>query len=108
MKAERKAEEKPNNESVKLVYAKGYNTRICINLRKDNVSGSYYYRVLTRKLTDKKTRHIQETDIIYSVETFTVLMQIGFSQFLNDSFISNKVLNRELAKIKPYKALKDK
>lgn len=92
------------DKTIKAVILKGTNTRISVILKYSELSKSHYYLVITRKLTDFKMRQINKTESIFSVETFSALFSIGYSEFVENPLISNKVLNREIANIKPFKA----
>lgn len=89
---------------IKAVTLKGENTRISIILKYSELSNQHYYLVITRKLTDFKNRQINKTESIFSVSTFSALFSVGVSEFVENPLISNKVLNREIAMIKPFKA----
>ena len=89
---------------IKAVMLKGNNTRISVILKYNQESDRHYYLVTTRKLTDIKKRQINKTESVFSVETFSALFSVGFSEFVENPLVVNKVLNRELANIKPFKA----
>jgi len=86
---------------LKHYLAKGNNRRIVCILVDCPVNGKYF-RVKTKRLIDFKQRKISETDNIYSVETFAVMFGM-FDKMLNDSEVKNKLILKELNKIKPYK-----
>lgn len=88
---------------IKVSSLRGKNTRISIVLKYNKESDAHYYLVQSRRLTNIKLRQINKVETVYSVETFTVLMEVGFVEFLNDPLIRNKVLHREISKIDPFK-----
>jgi hypothetical protein len=87
---------------LKYVSLKGNNKRIKVGLLEND--GDLVFIQETRTLTDFKTRTIVRTNNIYSVETFAVLFDV-FSSFMQNSEIKNKILHKELSKIKKFKGI---
>jgi len=83
---------------LKHISVKGNNKRIKVGLFLNKKENNHFFIQSTRTLIDRKKRNILSTQNIYSVETFAVLNDV-FSRFLNDSEISNKILNVELSKV---------
>lgn len=82
---------------LKQVVAKGKNVRIIIELHENyNKKG---FLVHTKRLIDFNKRKIVTSTVSYSIETFLALVEISNALFLQDNFIKNKVLLRELHKI---------
>ena len=81
-------------ETLKYISAKGKNKRAAILLRKGS-DGGLFFTVHTRTLKDFKTRHVLKTDLVFSVETFSVLSDL-MTAFLDDSEVKNKIISREL------------
>lgn len=92
------------DKNIKIVHLKGNNSRVTVMLKYNEEHNCHYYLILTKKLTDFKTRQINKTENIFSLATFHALMQVGFVEFTNDSLLQNKVLLREISKIKQFKA----
>jgi len=88
-------------KQLKYIIVKGVNVRIevrLIEVNKDKI-----FTVSTRRLTDFKKRIINETCNVYSVETFWMLKEI-FNLFSSHHEVKNKILLKEIAKIKQGKA----
>jgi len=86
---------------LKYITVKGTNVRIevrLIELDKDKI-----FTVKTKRLTDFKNRIINETHNHYSVETFWMLKEM-FNIFASNHEVKNKILLKEIAKIKQGKA----
>lgn len=87
---------------LKHVSLKGNNKRIKVGLFLNKKENNHFFIQSTKTLIDRKKRKILSTQNIYSVETFYVLSEV-FSKFLDDSEISNKILNVELSKVAKFK-----
>ncbi|WP_435415876.1 hypothetical protein [Polaribacter aestuariivivens] len=94
------SKEKP--KVLHFIKAKGVNKRIEIILYDFGEKGKTF-RVFTKTLIDFKKRKILTTDNAYSIETFAVLSEL-FSYFLDNSEIKNKILMKDLSKIKQFKS----
>ena len=88
---------------IKAVSLKGKNVRMSIILKYNEESNSHYYLIRSRRLTSIKLRQINHIESVYSVESFMILMDVGFSEFYNNPLIKNKVLVREISKIEIFK-----
>lgn len=86
-------------KAINGIISKGINFRVQVLLM-ENKAGERFFFVTTKRLTDFKTRNITKTEFVYSVETFAVLTHIS-NFFLDHPKIKNKVLLKELNKIKP-------
>lgn len=86
---------------IKHVNVKGNNKRINVGLFYNFEKKNHFFIVSTKTLVDCEKRSILSTQNIYSVETFAVLADV-FSRFLDNSEISNKILNVEISKIEKF------
>ncbi|MBC7845587.1 MAG: hypothetical protein H7Y10_03750 [Flavobacterium sp.] len=86
-------------KAINGIISKGINFRVEVILM-EGESGEKFFFVTTKRLTDFKTRNITKTENVYSVETFAVLAHIS-NFFIEHPTIKNKVLLKELSKIKP-------
>lgn len=89
-------------ETIKIINSKGVNKRINIFLVKEDDAPSPFFIIQTKTLKDFKTRDILHTEMVYSVETFTVLSQL-MSFILDDSEVKNKLILKELSDINTFK-----
>lgn len=92
---------KPAQKVIKCIYSKGLNKRITILLIFDEVEKTHFFIVKTKTLTDFKTRNILKTEILYSIETFTLLAEL-FDFFMSNSEVRNKILINELKEIRKF------
>ena len=81
-------------QRVKTIFLKGKNKRIGIELNQSSEKG-FFYLVHTKTLIDFSKRNISKTTSVFSVETFNVLFTSGFTEFINDDYIQNKILINE-------------
>ncbi len=81
-------------QRVKTIFLKGKNKRIGIELNQSSEKG-FFYLVHTKRLFDFSKRNISKTTSAFSVETFNVLFTAGFTEFINDDYIQNKILINE-------------
>ena len=85
--------------------SKGKNYRVTIGLM-EHENGDRFFFVTTKRLNDFKNRIITTTENVYSVETFAVLAHVS-NFFISHPLIKNKVLLKELSKIKPASTITD-
>ena len=88
---------------IKAISLKGNNVRMSIALKYNEESNSHYYTIKSRRLTSIKLRQINHVETVYSVESFTMLMEVGLECFHDNPLIKNKVLVREISKIGKFK-----
>ena len=81
-------------QRVKTIFLKGKNKRIGIELNQSSEKG-FFYLVHTKRLFDFSKRNISKNTSVFSVETFNVLFTSGFTEFINDDYIQNKILINE-------------
>mgnify|MGYP006358706529 CR=1 FL=1 len=73
---------------IKAISLKGNNVRMSIALKYNEESNSHYYTIKSRRLTSIKLRQINHVETVYSVESFTMLMEVGLECFHDNPLIN--------------------
>ena len=89
-------------KAIKGLILKNKNKRIQIELCEDDEKK--FFSVTTKTLIDFKKRHIHRTQNSYSIETFVGIIEASH-WFIEHPEIKNKIILKELAKIKKFNIL---